>query len=130
MTPAPPRRPDDKPPDPHCRIQIEDIRLQAVIHPCRHTVEAVNHQNLTFRVADGSHVKPLGSCILRVTMQNQTQPFEFTVMPKCSHGVILGLVFLKASQAVLDCGRKKLTFDEMTFEPQHPNRSDVFTVEH
>ncbi|GBM69153.1 hypothetical protein AVEN_229642-1 [Araneus ventricosus] len=86
-------------------------------------------QNLTFRVADGNHVKPLGTCILRVTMQNQTQPFEFTVMPKCSHDVILGWDFLKASQAIIDCGRKKLTFDEMTFEPQHPNRLDVFTIE-
>ncbi|GBM48015.1 hypothetical protein AVEN_185106-1 [Araneus ventricosus] len=62
-------------------------------------------------------------------MQNQTQSFEFTVMPKCSHDVILGWDFLKASQAVIDCCRKKLTFDEMTSEPQHPNRLDVFTVE-
>ncbi|GBN12921.1 Transposon Ty3-I Gag-Pol polyprotein [Araneus ventricosus] len=86
-------------------------------------------QNLTFRVADGNHVKPLGTCIFRVTMQNQTQPFEFTVMPKCSHDVILGWDFLKASQANIDCGRKKLTFDEMTFEPQHPNRLYLFTIE-
>ncbi|GBN16322.1 hypothetical protein AVEN_221897-1 [Araneus ventricosus] len=84
---------------------------------------------LVTKVADGSHVKPLGTCILRVTMQNQTQPFEFTVMRKCSHGVVLGWDFLKASQAVIDCGRKKLTFDEMTFESLHPNRLDVFTVE-
>ncbi|GBO17784.1 hypothetical protein AVEN_95319-1, partial [Araneus ventricosus] len=62
-------------------------------------------------------------------MQNQAQPFEFTVMPKCSHDVILGWDLLKASQAVIDCGRKKRTFDEMTFEPQHPNHFDVFTVE-
>ncbi|GBN62590.1 hypothetical protein AVEN_33323-1 [Araneus ventricosus] len=62
-------------------------------------------------------------------MQNQTQPFEFTVLPKCSHDVILGWDFLKASQAVIDCGRKKLTFDEMTFEPQRPNRLDVFAIE-
>ncbi|GBM71767.1 hypothetical protein AVEN_224727-1 [Araneus ventricosus] len=62
-------------------------------------------------------------------MQNQTQPFEFTVMLKCSHDFILGWDFLKASQAVIDCGRKKLTFDEIIFEPQHPDRLDVFTVE-
>ncbi|GBM48017.1 hypothetical protein AVEN_185107-1 [Araneus ventricosus] len=43
MTPVPPRRPADKPPDPHRRIQIEDVRLRAFIDPCRHTVEAVNH---------------------------------------------------------------------------------------
>ncbi|GBO00401.1 hypothetical protein AVEN_264576-1 [Araneus ventricosus] len=43
MTPAPPRRPANKPPDPHHRIQIEDFRLHAVIDPCRHTVEAVYH---------------------------------------------------------------------------------------
>ncbi|GBN69614.1 hypothetical protein AVEN_204843-1, partial [Araneus ventricosus] len=202
MTPVPPRRPADKPPpDPHRRIQIEDVLLNAVIDPCRHTVEAVNHQvvetrktsyasltggeaaslqnppsaamhenfidvvldgqlvralvdsgaslsvisetfrrqlkkllfcssqNLTFRVADGSHVKPLGTCILRVTMQNKTRSFEFTVMPKCRHNVILGWDFLKAFQAVKDCVRKKLTFDEMTLEPQHPNHLDVFTIE-
>ncbi|GBM94485.1 hypothetical protein AVEN_36415-1 [Araneus ventricosus] len=106
--------------------------LSVISEPFRRQLKKLlfcSSQNLTFRVADGNHVKPLVTCILRVTMQNQTQPFEFTVMPKCSHDVILGWDFLKASQSIIDCGRQKLTFDEMTFEPQHPNRLDVFTIE-
>ncbi|GFY37549.1 uncharacterized protein TNIN_149541 [Trichonephila inaurata madagascariensis] len=39
-------------------------------------------------------------------------------MPKCSHDVILGFDFLKASQAVLDCGRSELIFDELLHDEQ------------
>ncbi|GFR32867.1 retrovirus-related Pol polyprotein from transposon 17.6 [Trichonephila clavata] len=39
-------------------------------------------------------------------------------MPKCSHGVILGFDFLKASQAVLDCGRAELIFDELLHDEE------------
>ncbi|GFY75055.1 transposon Ty3-I Gag-Pol polyprotein [Trichonephila inaurata madagascariensis] len=65
------------------------------------------------KVADGNYVKPLGKCVLQLTINGRTQPFQFTVMPKCSHDVILGFDFLKASQAVLDCGRAELIFDEL-----------------
>ncbi|GFY01116.1 peptidase A9 domain-containing protein [Trichonephila clavipes] len=39
-------------------------------------------------------------------------------MPKCNHDVILGFDFLKASQAVLDCGRTELIFDELLHDEE------------
>ncbi|GFR16753.1 uncharacterized protein TNCT_657881 [Trichonephila clavata] len=70
------------------------------------------------KVADGNYVKPLGKCVLQLTINGRTQPFQFTVMPKCSHDVILGSDFLKASQAVLDCGRTELIFDELLHDEE------------
>ncbi|GFR32524.1 transposon Ty3-I Gag-Pol polyprotein [Trichonephila clavata] len=70
------------------------------------------------KVADGNYVKPLGKCVLQLTINGRTQPFQFTVMPKCSHDVILGFDFLKASQAVLDCGRVKLIFEELLHDEE------------
>ncbi|GFQ98078.1 retrovirus-related Pol polyprotein from transposon gypsy [Trichonephila clavata] len=54
----------------------------------------------------------------KLTINGRTQPFQFTVMPKCSHDVILGFDFLKASQAVLDCGRAELIFDELLHDEE------------
>ncbi|GFQ82424.1 retrovirus-related Pol polyprotein from transposon gypsy [Trichonephila clavata] len=70
------------------------------------------------KVADGNYVKPLGKCVLQLTINGRTQPFQFTVMPKCSHDVILGFDFLKASQAILDCGRAELIFDELLHDEE------------
>ncbi|GFR21800.1 retrovirus-related Pol polyprotein from transposon 297 [Trichonephila clavata] len=70
------------------------------------------------KVADDNYVKPLGKCVLQFTINGRTQPFQFTVMLKCSHDVILGFDFLKASQAVLDCGRAELIFDELLHDEE------------
>ncbi|GFR31435.1 transposon Ty3-I Gag-Pol polyprotein [Trichonephila clavata] len=70
------------------------------------------------KVADGNYVKSLGKCVLQLTINGRTQPFQFTVLPKCSHNVILGFDFLKASQAILDCGRAELIFDELLHDEE------------
>ncbi|GFY44270.1 transposon Ty3-I Gag-Pol polyprotein [Trichonephila inaurata madagascariensis] len=73
-----------------------------------------------FKVADGNYVKSLGKCVLQLTINGRTLPFQFTVITKYSHDVILGFDFLKASQAVLDCERAELMFDE----PLHDEEID------
>ncbi|GFS52846.1 transposon Ty3-I Gag-Pol polyprotein [Trichonephila inaurata madagascariensis] len=70
------------------------------------------------KVTDGNYVRSLGKCVLQLTINCRTQPFQFTVMPKCSHDVILGFDFLKASQAVLDCDRAELIFDELLHDEE------------
>ncbi|GFY53493.1 uncharacterized protein TNIN_221341 [Trichonephila inaurata madagascariensis] len=70
-------------------------------------------QPILYIGCEGNYVKPLGKCVLQLTINCRTQPFQFTVMPKCSHDVILGFDFLKALEAILDCGRAELIFDEL-----------------
>ncbi|XP_054711098.1 uncharacterized protein LOC129220690 [Uloborus diversus] len=68
------------------------------------------------KVADGTYVQPLGKCVLRLQINGRIQPFEFTVLPSCSHSVILGWDFLEATQAVIDCGKYELTLDDTLLE--------------
>lgn len=67
---------------------------------------------VVLRVANGEYVQPKGTCIMRITINDSTQPFEFVVLSECSHDVILGWDFLQASQAIIDCGRSELQVDE------------------
>lgn len=86
-------------------------------------------KDVILKVADGNYVRPLGTCILKLTIDGRTQPYQFTVLPKCSHNVILGFDFLKASQAVLDCGREELTFDEFFHDEQmEPHNFNLHAV--
>lgn len=69
-------------------------------------------KDIVLKVADASFVRPIGKCILRVRINSLEQPFEFIVLPHCSHDVILGWDFLSASQAVIDCGQKELFLED------------------
>jgi len=75
-----------------------------------------NGKNVILKVADGNYVQPIGRCILRIGVKNHIIPFEFVVLPRSSHNVILGWDFLEASQAVIDCGRAELSFDAVLDE--------------
>lgn len=68
------------------------------------------------KVADGSYVQPSGTCTLRLSINNQrVPPFEFIILPRCSHTIILGWDFLETSQAIINCGRSELLFDDTLF---------------
>lgn len=45
-------------------------------------------------------------------------PFEFFVLPECSHDVILGWNFLQASGVLIHCGRSELTLDDVEAAPE------------
>ncbi|GBL80086.1 hypothetical protein AVEN_29093-1 [Araneus ventricosus] len=73
-------------------------------------------KNVILKVANGSFVWPIGKCILRVIIESRELQFEFAVLQNCSHDVILEWDFLEASQAVIDCGRSELFFEDVCQE--------------
>ncbi|UYV64788.1 K02A2.6-like [Cordylochernes scorpioides] len=64
------------------------------------------------KVANGKLVKTLGKCSLKVLINDLTTTFEFIVIPDCSHDIILGWDFFKATRAVIDCGHQELYLEE------------------
>ncbi|GFQ82219.1 transposon Ty3-I Gag-Pol polyprotein [Trichonephila clavata] len=71
------------------------------------------HNHTIIKVANGSYVQPKGMCTLQIRISGRILPFEFIVLPDCSHDIILGWNFLKASGALIDCGRSELTLDDV-----------------
>ncbi|GFY50673.1 retrovirus-related Pol polyprotein from transposon 297 [Trichonephila inaurata madagascariensis] len=71
------------------------------------------HNHTVLKVANGNYVQPKGICTLQIGISGQILPFEFIVLPDCSPDIILGWNFLKASGALIDCGRSELTLDDM-----------------
>ena len=88
-----------------------------------------NSKNIVLKVANGNFVRPIGKCILRITVNNRELPCEFIVLPQCSHDVILGWDFLEASQAVIDCGRRELVFEDVIQESPAPETWDLYAIE-
>ncbi|UYV65991.1 K02A2.6-like, partial [Cordylochernes scorpioides] len=64
------------------------------------------------KVANGKLVKTLGKCSLKVHINDLTTTFEFIEIPDCSHDIILGWDFFKATRAVIDCGHQELYLEE------------------
>lgn len=75
-------------------------------------------KNVMLKVANGSFVRPMGKCLLRVTINSRELLFEFIVLQHCSHDIILGWDFLEASQAVIDCGRSELFLEDICQNPE------------
>ncbi|GFT34671.1 transposon Ty3-I Gag-Pol polyprotein [Trichonephila clavipes] len=47
------------------------------------------HNHTVLKVANGSYVQPKGMCTLQIGISGRILPFEFIVLPNCSHGIIL-----------------------------------------
>ncbi|UYV76308.1 hypothetical protein LAZ67_13003313 [Cordylochernes scorpioides] len=58
------------------------------------------------------HKKTMGRCTLRLEINGLVQPFEFIVLPSCSHDIILGWDFLEASRAIIDCGSAEILLEK------------------
>ncbi|GFY49445.1 transposon Ty3-I Gag-Pol polyprotein [Trichonephila inaurata madagascariensis] len=71
------------------------------------------HNHTVLKVANGNYVQSKGMCTLQIGISDRILPFEFIVLPDCSHDIILGWNFLKASGALIDCGRSELTLDDV-----------------
>ncbi|GFR01417.1 retrovirus-related Pol polyprotein from transposon 297 [Trichonephila clavata] len=52
-------------------------------------------------------------CTLQIRIRGRVLQFEFIDLPDCSEDIILGWNFLKASGALIDCGRSELTLDDV-----------------
>ncbi|UYV84191.1 hypothetical protein LAZ67_X001482, partial [Cordylochernes scorpioides] len=64
------------------------------------------------RAADKKPIVTLGKCYLEVQIKGLDIIFDFVVAAECSHDVILGWDFFKATDAIIDCGENKLYLSE------------------
>ncbi|UYV81700.1 hypothetical protein LAZ67_20002038, partial [Cordylochernes scorpioides] len=64
------------------------------------------------RAADKKPIVTLGKCSLEVQIKGLDIIFDFVVAAECSHDVILGWDFFKATDAIIDCGENKLYLSE------------------
>ncbi|GBM68120.1 Transposon Ty3-I Gag-Pol polyprotein [Araneus ventricosus] len=71
-----------------------------------------SERNPILRTACGKLVEAIGRCMLRVDLNGVVQPFEFLVSQQCSHDLILGWDFFRATDAIIDCGSGKLQIGE------------------
>ncbi|GFS34774.1 retrovirus-related Pol polyprotein from transposon 297 [Trichonephila inaurata madagascariensis] len=71
------------------------------------------HNHTVLKVANGNYVQPKGICTLQIGISGRILPFEFIILPDCSHNIILGWNILKASGALIECGRSELTLDDV-----------------
>ncbi|UYV70481.1 K02A2.6-like, partial [Cordylochernes scorpioides] len=78
----------------------------------QHKKTMFSDAGMTLRVADGKYIVSKGRCTLRLEINGLVQPFEFVVLPSCSHDIILGWDFLEASRAIIDCGSAEILLEK------------------
>ncbi|UYV66564.1 K02A2.6-like [Cordylochernes scorpioides] len=78
----------------------------------QHKMTMFSDAGMTLRVADGKYIVSRGRCTLRLEINELVQPFEFIVLPSCSHDIILGWDFLEASRAIIDCGSAEILLEK------------------
>lgn len=66
---------------------------------------------VTFRGVGGESLRPLGVCSVNVCFGGHSFRAEFTVLPRSTHGVILGIDFLKQCGAKVDCRNGEVFID-------------------
>ncbi|GFT95390.1 transposon Ty3-I Gag-Pol polyprotein [Trichonephila clavipes] len=71
------------------------------------------HNHTVLKVANGNYVHLKGICTFQIGISGRILPFEFIVLPDCSHDFILGWNFFKASGVLIDRGRSELTLDDV-----------------
>ncbi|UYV68116.1 hypothetical protein LAZ67_5003095 [Cordylochernes scorpioides] len=64
------------------------------------------------RAADKKPILTLGKCSLEVQIKGLDIIFDFVVAAECSHDVILGWGFFRATDVIIDCGKNKLYLSE------------------
>lgn len=65
----------------------------------------------TFRGVGGESLRPLGVCSVNLCFGGQYFTAEFTVLPRATHDVILGIDFLKQCGAKVDCKNGEIFID-------------------
>ncbi|GBL71635.1 hypothetical protein AVEN_81965-1, partial [Araneus ventricosus] len=78
----------------------------------------------TLKTACGKPVAASGRCVLKVKLNGTVKPFEFLVFPQCSHQMILGWDFFRATDAVIDCGKEELQLAEILPDNITSGKSD------
>ncbi|XP_049273509.1 uncharacterized protein LOC125759160 [Rhipicephalus sanguineus] len=84
----------------------------------------------TVRVADGSRTSVLGMCTARVTVAGHHTSVLFAVLDACPHDVILGIDFLTAHSALIDCSAGTLRLElPLCSDVTSANRTRLRSVE-
>ncbi|GBM71939.1 Retrovirus-related Pol polyprotein from transposon 297 [Araneus ventricosus] len=78
----------------------------------------------TLKTACGKPVAASGRCVLKVNLNGTVKPFEFLLFPQCSHQMILGWDFFRATDAVIDCGKEELQLAEILPDNITSGKSD------
>ncbi|UYV76491.1 hypothetical protein LAZ67_14000675 [Cordylochernes scorpioides] len=92
---------------------------------CRIRTPMLSSKGPIIRVANSKCVRALGKCVLRIKVNELTQPFEFLVLSQCSHCVILGWDFLKLTQAEINCEHDELYLKDAPMK-EEPHPVDTF----
>lgn len=66
---------------------------------------------VTFRGVGGEWLHPLGVCSVYISFGGHLFRAEFTVLPRTTHDVILGIDFLKQCGATVDCRSREIFID-------------------
>ncbi|UYV72254.1 hypothetical protein LAZ67_9002361, partial [Cordylochernes scorpioides] len=86
------------------------------------------------KAANKNLIETLGKCVLNIEVNGLKISFEFVVMVECSHDIIFGCDFFKATEAVIDCGKNELHLGETSVlesreeETQRLFASDDFVI--
>ncbi|UYV64119.1 hypothetical protein LAZ67_2006616, partial [Cordylochernes scorpioides] len=86
------------------------------------------------KAANKNLIETLGKCVLNIEVNGLNISFEFVVMVECSHDIIFGWDFFKATEAVIDCDRNELHLGETSVlesreeENQRLFASDDFVI--
>ncbi|UYV83453.1 K02A2.6-like, partial [Cordylochernes scorpioides] len=92
---------------------------------CRIRTPMLSSKGPIIRVANSKCVRTLGKGVLRIKVNELTQPFEFLVLSQCSHCVILGWEFLKLTQAEINCEHDELYLKDAPMK-EEPHPVDTF----
>ncbi|UYV70499.1 K02A2.6-like [Cordylochernes scorpioides] len=79
------------------------------------------------KAANKNLIETLGKCVLNIEVNGLNISFEFVVMVECSHDIIFGWDFFKATEAVIDCGRNELhVWETSVLESQEEENQRLF----
>ncbi|UYV73410.1 hypothetical protein LAZ67_10003088 [Cordylochernes scorpioides] len=111
------RRPIQVVADPQLNVapryrQADDLADHLIVRKTRASALRWSDAGMTLRVSDGKYIVSRGRCTLRLEINRLVQPFEFIVLPSCSHDIILGWDFLEASRAIIDCGSAEILLEK------------------
>ncbi|UYV83583.1 hypothetical protein LAZ67_23001537 [Cordylochernes scorpioides] len=85
--------------------------------------------DVVLKVADDKVVKSKGRCTLKLEVNGHPENFEFVVLENCSHDVILGWDFFKATNAVIDCGLGELQLYDLPDLDAEGRDDEVYAIQ-
>ncbi|GFT97497.1 uncharacterized protein TNCV_386731 [Trichonephila clavipes] len=91
----------------HYSVASEQLRTQL------RTLMFSEH-NPILRTACGKVVDAFGRSMFRVSLNGVVQIFEFSVFQQCSHDLILGWDFFKATDDIIDCETGEIQIGEVS----------------